>query len=415
MRLLASICILTFTALNSLVSAEPFEKERALKFAYDVDFEMNFDNREYAPSAFSGSRTIFGARLTPSVGLKLNETSGGEHRLMFGIDVMKDFGDSPVQPSLAQPGNTEELSRKKENLDLFHEITLYYKYLFSKGRSDIAITAGIFPRRFLGGDYSRAFFSDSLRFYDNNIEGILFSVTRPASYYEVGCDWMGMHGVDRRERFMIFYAARGKLSDMFSIGLGAYLYHFAGAENVSGVVDNALMNPYFKTDLSGKTGLQKLDFTLGWLQSFQNDRKAGRLVFPHGGEFTASLRNWNVGIENYLFYGTDMMPFFSEKDSAGNRYGNLLYMGEAFYKVRLNTPGAGFYDRLEIYYEPAISDFMSIRASVTAHFNDWSYSGLQQVVTVRFNLGKLLEKNSPDRKPKKRTRIEDWGLPGWNI
>ena len=124
MRLLASICILTFTALNSLVSAEPFEKERALKFAYDVDFEMNFDNREYAPSAFSGSRTIFGARLTPSVGLKLNETSGGEHRLMFGIDVMKDFGDSPVQPSLAQPGNTEELSRKKENLDLFHQLIL---------------------------------------------------------------------------------------------------------------------------------------------------------------------------------------------------------------------------------------------------------------------------------------------------
>ena len=400
MRLLASICILTFTALNSLVSAEPFEKERALKFAYDVDFEMNFDNREYAPSAFSGSRTIFGARLTPSVGLKLNETSGGEHRLMFGIDVMKDFGDSPVQPSLAQPGNTEELSRKKENLDLFHEITLYYKYLFSKGKSDIAITAGIFPRRFLGGDYSRAFFSDSLRFYDNNIEGILFSVTRPASYYEVGCDWMGMHGVDRRERFMIFYSARGKLSDMFSIGLGAYLYHFAGAENVSGVVDNALMNPYVKTDLSGKTSLQRLDFTLGWLQSFQNDRRnVGRYVFPGGGELLLEVRNWNVGLRNRLYYGTNLMPYYGSTDAAGTSYGNRLYFGDPFWQLGTSGPGRyGIYDRLDVYYEPRIAPVLDLRIAASFHFNGKSSGGgWQQTVSLLFDLESLMSQSSHGR------------------
>ena len=32
-----------------------------VRFAYDVDFEMRFDNREYYRSAFSPSMTIFGA------------------------------------------------------------------------------------------------------------------------------------------------------------------------------------------------------------------------------------------------------------------------------------------------------------------------------------------------------------------
>ena len=45
-------------------------QEKNLKFAYDIDFEMNFDNREFYKSAFSSSMTIFGARLTPAIGLE---------------------------------------------------------------------------------------------------------------------------------------------------------------------------------------------------------------------------------------------------------------------------------------------------------------------------------------------------------
>ena len=118
-------CVLLLCSSLHVYASGPFEKNRKADFAYDVDFEMNFDNREYDPSSFSRSRTIFGARLTPAVGLKLNERSGGEHRLMFGIDVMKDFGDSPISPSLASEGNTDELSRKKENLD--HLVTIKEK------------------------------------------------------------------------------------------------------------------------------------------------------------------------------------------------------------------------------------------------------------------------------------------------
>ena len=73
-----------------------------VRFAYDVDFEMRFDNREYYRSAFSPSMTIFGARLTPSLGLDICQNRDMSHRLMVGIDVSKDFGASPVSISMDQ-------------------------------------------------------------------------------------------------------------------------------------------------------------------------------------------------------------------------------------------------------------------------------------------------------------------------
>ena len=72
-----------------------------VRFAYDVDFEMRFDNREYYRSAFSPSMTIFGARLTPSLGLDIYQNRDMSHRLMVGIDVSKDFGASPVSKLLS--------------------------------------------------------------------------------------------------------------------------------------------------------------------------------------------------------------------------------------------------------------------------------------------------------------------------
>ena len=98
-------------------------------------------------------------------------------------------------------------------------------------------------------------------------------------------------------------------------------------------------------------------------------------------------------------------------------YGDLLYMGEPFYKVKLDGDGAGLYDRVEVYYEPRISDFLSIRASVVAHFNGCSYSGLQQVVTMKFNLGTLLQKNRSGQKPAPRpkVKIQERNLQGWII
>lgn len=366
-------------------------------FAYDVDFEMDFDNRELYRSRFSESMTIFGARLTPSVGMDVSTSDGSSHKLMLGIDVMKDFGASPVEDSIAGE-DSPETSMRQNNVNLFREITLYYQYRKTFGKTDMTIAAGIFPRRFSEGAYSRAFFSDSLRFYDNNLEGILFKFRRPSAYYEVGCDWMGMIGNFRRERFMVFASGYGNVHPFVKLGFSAYLYHFACSGKADGVVDNILINPYIKADFASVTPFQELSIQLGWLQSGQNDRKrVGKYVFPGGLSVDTDIRKWNAGIRNTLFYGRNMMPYYNNVDNAGYKYGNMLYMGEPFFRVHDDgRTDSGIYDRLEAYYEPQIGQFLSIRVAAVFHFNG-SYSGCQQIVALKFNLQRLLDKTSKNR------------------
>lgn len=333
-------------------------------FVYDVDFEFRFDNREYDASSYSKSMTIFGARVSPVVGLGISSRNGlSSHALMAGADVLKDFGSPDIKAGML----------------------LYYKWDRRFRKTDVTMTAGIFPRRMMQGEYSTAFFSDSLKFYDSSLEGLLLTFRRPRSFYEIGCDWMGKYGENTRERFMIFGSGYGYLTKFFRLGLSAYMYHYAGSENVTGVVDNILVNPYAAFELGRLTGLQRLSFSLGYLQSMQNDRRnVGNYVFPGGGEFVFSIRNWNVGIENRLFYGAGMMPYYDSTDAAGVKYGNSLYFGDAFYRVRING-GNGIYDRLEVFYAPYIAPFVQLKVAAVCHFNE-GFSGWQQIVSINVDL-----------------------------
>ena len=372
--------ILYILALLLTITVSAKEKPEA-SFAYDIDFEMLFDNREFAKSAFTPSMTIFGARLTPQVGLALTEHSGARHRLMAGIDVMKDFGSG-------------------KDLDLFREISLYYNLRKKIAKTDMEIYAGIFPRRAMEGKWSQAFFSDSLSFYDNNLEGLLLKFHRPSAYFEVGCDWMGQYGQTRRERFMIFSSGEGKVLPFMSLGYSAYMLHYANSVQAKGLVDNILANPYALFDLSPYSGMQILSFRIGWLQAMQRDRRyVGAFVFPFGGEFDQEVRKWNVGIHNRMFYGFDMMPYYSMVDNAGLKYGTELYFGDPFYRVHDDgSKGAGFYDRLEVYYEPKIGgEYLSLRVSALFHFNSNRFCGSQQMLSLRFNLDKLTESMNKKR------------------
>lgn len=378
----------------------PEEHSGGVRFAYDVDFSMNFDNREFDRSRLFPSYTIFGARLTPSVGLAFLQDSGACHRLMLGVDIMKDFGRSPVgsqasagQGSVSGFHDAAEADAGQRNLKLFNEIIFYYGLDATLGRTDFSLTAGIFPRRFTEGEYSQAFFSDSLVWYDNNIEGLLMKFRRPSSYFEIGCDWMGKAGVDRRERFMIFSSGHGHVSDMLSLGYSAYMYHFAGSENAPGVVDNILLNPYVLLDFSGLVPLQHLSISAGWLQSLQNDRKlVDRYVVPGGAEITACAGKWNVSIENRLFIGQNMMPYYNSIGTGGQKYASDLYFGDPFFRMRDASAGSwNVYDRLKVSYEPGLSDFVDLKIAAVFHFSG-GFAGWQQMVGVHFNLRNLMMK-----------------------
>ena len=362
-----SIIFLLFAA---VFSAGAKEKPK-VSFAYDVDFEARFDNREFDKSRFTRSMTIFGARLAPQVGLAVKEDDGAEHRLMAGIDVMKDFGSGV------------------DNIGLFRELTRYYNCKKRIARTDMEIYAGIFSRGAMEGSYSEAFFSDSLKFYDNNLEGLLFKFRRPHAYFELGCDWMGQYGATRREKFMIFTAGEGKVFPFLSLGYAGYMLHYANSKQAKGLVDNILMNPYARFEFGEGIGLQALSLRLGWLQAMQRDRVyVGDFVFPYGGEIDQHVRNWNVGVDNRMFLGYDMLPYYNGVDNAGVKYGSNLYYGDPFYRLYDDgRTGVGFYDRLEVYYEPKIARWLSARFAAVFHFNSTGYLGCQQLIGLKFKIG----------------------------
>ena len=376
--------VLTLVFMSLSLSAKSDEEQKA-RLAYDVDFEMNFDNREFDRSRFSKAMTIFGARLTPSIGLEFPQRElGMNHKLMVGIDVMKDFGASPISRMLSPDESSQDLINKA----LFREMTLYYMLDKKTRDGSFEMYAGIFPRKASEGGYSDVFFSDSLKFYDNNLEGLLLKFRRPKSYWEVGCDWMGKPGYARKEKFMIFSAGESRITPFFEVGYAAYMYHFAGSQKARGVVDNILINPYMKFDFASRMNMQEFSLRLGYLQAMQHDRVfVGHYVFPSAGEFDLNMRKWNVGIHNRLFYGTDMMPYYNSTDAGGDKYGTRLYMGDPFYRVHdLGQTGPGLYDRLEVYYEPYMGRHLAIRVGARFHFHGFRYSGCQQMVSVRFNL-----------------------------
>ena len=380
-RLFAIIALILVGSIYMTADELTDKSGEKIGFVYNVDFEMNFDNREYYPSAFSSSMTIFGARLTPSIGLSFIQKDGASHSIMAGVDVMKDFGASPISEALAG-GKTDETSSNLNNLALFREITLYYHLEKRFGDTDMSLYAGVFPRRTMEGSYSQAFFSDSLKFYDNNLEGLLVKFRLPKARFEVGCDWMGQFGHARRERFMIFSSGGGKVAPMLSFGYSGYLLHFANSGQVGGVIDNILLNPYARLDIGERTGLQNLSFTLGYLQALQHNRKqVGYYVYPGGIHMDIEVRKWDVAIKNMTYYGTDLMPYYESLDAGGNKYGTELYFGDPFYRVfDDSTTGAGLYDRLEICYEPYIGKHVRMRIAAIFHMHNFCYSGCQQVV-----------------------------------
>lgn len=348
------------------------DDESYVSLAYGVDFDTDFDNRELDPSSFSNSMTIFAARFLTTIGIDIVQSADVDHQVMTGLDLTRDFGT---------PRN-----------DFMGELLLNYRLRKRFNGNELTILAGVFSKETMEGDYSRAFFSDSLMVYDDNIDGVLVKLKKPNAYYELGCDWMGQIGEGRRERFMVFSNGEGAVAPLLRLGYSAYMYHFADSYEVHGVVDNILVNPYARLVLGKRTGLQKLDVKLGWMQGFQNDRKnIGRYVFPGGCEMDIDVRNWNVGIRNTLFLGEDMMPLYNKKDAGGFKYGSDLYYGDPFYRVYDNGSKAfGTYDRLEAYYEPWIGSYLKVRVSAVFHFNNFKYSGCQQMFTLNFDLHELL-------------------------
>lgn len=332
------------------------------RFEYNAYYEYYFENREFdypAPGPMS-SGTINGVSLTPSIGLGIKQSEDIYHRLSLGVDIRRNMGGS-----------------KARYLD---EVTIFYDgHVRLPDGARFEGSIGVFPRHFCEGEYGRAFFSDSLRFVDRNLEGVLLKYKTDKFYAELGADWMGRKEDFVKERFMIFSAGSYSLSRHLSLGWAGTFYHYAGSVAAPGVVDNNLLNPYIKIGLIERSARKYLRLKVGLLGTYQWDRerepKAGIKL---GTEVVLTGKCRSLSFENSFFSGSNFQYLYSNKDLGGNKYGNMLYFGSPFY-------GLGIYNMAEFAWTPRLGRSLYFSLKARFHFSQDGFLGNSQMLGFIFN------------------------------
>ena len=343
------------------------QKKKQFNWEAGVDFQYIFDNREFAYSddAITPSMTVNTAVLAPTLGFSVKQAGKVRHRLRLGVELAHDMGSQTWD-------------------DFLREFLMYYDARVKANTGTFEGVAGIFPRHFLEGNYSEAFFSDSLKIFDRNLEGVLFKWRSERFYTELCCDWMGQYGYSRRERFQVISFGDWNVAPWLSLGWTGSFYHFACSVLSPGVVDNHMLEPWAKLSLADATGWQELSLQAGLLVSYQWDRvRDSQPTVPIGGEFVLTARRWNVMLQNTTYVGQNMLTLYDKADLAGIRYGHDLYFGQPFY--------TGFYDRIELAWTPAVSRYVDLKLGARAHFNANGFAGWQQEFSVRLKIDNLFK------------------------
>lgn len=325
-------------------------------FLWEMDFGFRFDNREYANSTLAPSLTHFGVIAAPRIGYSWDEGS----TLFAGVDLQQQFG-MPV-PAL-EAG-----------------VLLYYQYKNER----LEAQAGIFPRNKMTGDYPHAFF-DEAQFFDTTLEGLrLHYAYGPGGLLEFITDWNGCKYEHSRERFRI--QIYGKQSfGAFYVAVPFLLHHYANSDYVRGVVDNLWLYPHLGWNNAYEDW--EWDTKLGWLKTFQNDRRQGRgYTNPGGFQAEVAVSYKSLKLLNTLYLGKNLLPYYTTSDASGQPYASDLYLGNPFYRTT-----TGFYDQLEIRWEPVHTEKMQLALRSVHHFTG-KESGWQQLVSL------TIQFSSPTRK-----------------
>lgn len=390
------------------------EPTKPVEFDYNFDFQYFFDYREfsYSQGLFMESETYHLARLTPTFGVKVNTDGHFTHRLLAGVDLTKNLGENPTEDvHYAEDESDPALI----NTRLFKNLIFYYNLNRSSKNGRFDLYAGIYPRTLLEGEYSRAMFSEALKMTDPNMEGVTIKYRGRKLSTEIGYDWLGSMALDRRESYMAYTAGSYSILDWLSAGWDATYTHVGDSYIFRTCVDDVIANPFIKVDFGHNLGMQELSVKAGALASLQLDSDLESTPhLPIGVEGVFTVRNWGLGLENTIFYGDNMMPYrMSSYSSSSIIYTGLLYFGEPFYFTRRGYPSG--YDRLELFYEPFVTDGLSMRISAVGHCifpsSDAikSFLGWQAKASLFFNLDNARNPrrqytSQPSKKDNKRER-----------
>ena len=351
-----------FLAVTAMLMVATAEAQENMKVLLGVNFDTFFDNTEYVGSSLGASKTTFSARLTPKIGVTWNE----KNSLIVGADIFTDFGNNSKFISKARP-------------------QLYYRFSTPK----VNAYAGIFDRSAMKGYYSELFFSDTYRYYENRVQGVLGQYIGERGYVELSVDWCGMYSAEARERFRVLSAGRYDIgrNRLFYAGYVLQIFHFAGSKQISGsVVDNVIINPYIGTQF---TAFFDFDIKLHGILTMQRDRAVeSKMQMPGGALFQLRISMWGLYLDEQIYTGRNLMPYYfyapNELFAAG--YGQDLYSGSLLFGTQSDKAASNtFFDTRIGYQRSFFGDTVRLNAFI-AFQCDGAKWGTRQMLQLTVNL-----------------------------
>ncbi len=324
----------------------------AQTFLYNVEALSYFDNREYK-NEYVHSRTLFGFRLSPEVGVGFSDKADGHHRLMGGVHYNQPIGNN-LKSAYFTP-------------------TIYYEY----ARKRLTMSLGAVPFTHMKQSLPDYLQYDSLTYMRPNIQGALIQYQAPKFTGEVFCDWRSIQTETQREAFRIVLMAQYH-PGMFYFGGNLQINHLASTTIIKqGVCDDIMVNPFVGLDFTRLLPLDSLSLQVGYILAYAWDRvREENPSFPGGIHVDLTARWKRLGLHNTLYAGKNIMPLY-------NSVGALLYQGDPLYQ----DP---FHDRLDIYFcivrHPAVSCYFSWNFHFLSSAKRLNH---QQQLTVCFNLDAL--------------------------
>lgn len=330
-----------------------------VSFAYDTDFLLYFDNREYYRTPWQTSQTIFGVRLAPEVGVQIADSTESVHKLMAGVSYNQPFGASWGETAVKP--------------------TVYYR-IETKG---FDLNFGFVPYRYLKETLPEYLLSDSISYYNANIQGALFQYESDKGYVSLLADWRGMYSYSTREAFRIIASGQYKYNYL-QVGGYAMLNHLANSHQTNCVYDDIMVNPYVGVDLGKVTPLDSFNIRLGYIGGFQRERATETSYFTHAVNAEVYLRWRFLGFKQSLYYGDSLYPLY-------NKQKTTLNLGDPWYRSKL-------YSRSDIFIYFYNNRFVNCFFSFNIHVNELGEFNSQQQVVAQFNLGRVFDKKSPKLK-----------------
>ncbi len=340
----------------SLLALLVLGKLSAQELFFEGELSTHFDNTEYTGSGIGDSRTVFAVRLTPTLGYRFDSN----HSVVVGANLLKDFGSHNV----------------------IDDTMLVAYYQFQNSR--FGANAGIFQRNKLIGHYSRAFFSDAYLIYHPLVQGVAGRYTGAKGFAELAVDWDGIYSPEVREKFRVLLAGGGTFAEIGYAGASFSMQHFANKSTFYGnVVDNLILNPYVGVKFNA---FFDFDIRLGGLITAQRDRKTEEgWELPAGGELYFKMTRWGVYIDNNLYVGNSLTPYYHTIGKDGEPYADNLYTLDPFYGTQHKI-----YNRTGIGYSRSFaSDRVSVKAEMALQY-DGKKMYCQQLVGISATIAPII-------------------------